>query len=103
MDANTNKLTIKKPCLNCKRKLPLYASFRPRWRGCIAHALPSGRRTFVLDCEDCQEVVASRTRQPRCIDCDKDRMSLRKVYARREDRVAGELRDLARALRRRTG
>jgi hypothetical protein len=71
----------KKPCVDCGKKKDRFKAFKPRWAGCEKHRTDRGRRFYQPGCADCDAKVNGNIRQPRCIDCDRNRPKKRKASA----------------------
>jgi len=69
----------KRPCVDCGKTKDRFKDFKPRWAGCVTHRTENGRRYYQKGCADCDKLVNGNIRQPRCIDCDKQRPKKRKA------------------------
>ncbi len=68
-----------KPCFDCKKTKNRFTDFKPRWAGCATYRTERGRRYLEPGCADCLKLVNGNIRQPRCIECDKQRPKKRKA------------------------
>ena len=68
-----------KPCFDCGVTKDRFKDFKPRWAGCVTHRTDRGRRYFEPGCADCAKLVNGNIRQPRCIECDRQRPKKRKA------------------------
>lgn len=68
-----------KPCFDCGVTKDRFKDFKPRWAGCATHRTERGRRYLEPGCADCLKLVNGNIRQPRCIDCDRQRPKKRKA------------------------
>jgi len=68
-----------KPCFDCGVTKNRFTDFKPRWAGCVVHRTERGRRYMEPGCADCKALVNGNIRQPRCIECDKQRPKKRKA------------------------
>ena len=69
----------KKPCFDCGVTKDRFKDFKPRWAGCATHRTDQGRRYLEPGCADCAKLVNGNIRQPRCIECDRQRPKKRKA------------------------
>lgn len=67
-----------KPCCDCGVLKDRFKDFKPRWAGCATHRNEKGRRYHQKGCADCDAKVNGNIRQPRCIECDRNRPKKRK-------------------------
>lgn len=68
-----------KPCCDCKVMKDRFKDFKPRWAGCVTHRTDKGRRYYQPGCAECDAKVNGNIRQPRCIECDRNRPKKRKA------------------------
>lgn len=71
-----------KPCFDCGVTKNRFTDFKPRWAGCATHRTERGRRYLEPGCADCKALVNGNIRQPRCIECDKQRPKKRNAAAK---------------------